>query len=575
MLGPETPSPRRSLSFRLKVTLLAVIAAVAPVIVVGWLVSTVNRTALDEVNRQLLDAAVVNVASNVRATLDDADATLSKIGSVLDEPAATRDPVVEVAIDLAKHVQGVAVYDDGGAQLTSLDGPRGRSIALPATLPAELRRDGFRSGEVRFVAGRAYMLRTFTLTRKRTLTVAAYVALSPIADYAISLVSSRTFGGHILVVTNDRVAIADSLNERVGLMVEAGDVHMLAMFDRGALSHDLYSSSIDQGVFGALRTVDNTPFTIVVEMPYDDVFRSVGAVKKLVLLAVVVAMLASIVLGIVLAHRVTRPISELVDYAGELSKRRFDTRMTVRGHDELGVLGSALERAAANLKASDEQISREVAIRNDLRRYLPSNLVEDVIARKRSLALGGDRRDVTIVFADVVGFTSLAERQPAEHVVNLLNELFTILTEIVFRHGGTVDKFVGDCVMAVWGATDDQPDHALRAVRAARDMLRWLEVGNELWLERFGFKIELAIGINSGEAVVGNLGSESRMEYTAIGDVVNVAARLESIARPDQILTTAATRDRAFGSGDDGFVSLGIRPIIGKGQPIEVFEVRP
>lgn len=352
MLGPETPSPRRSLSFRLKVTLLAVIAAVAPVIVVGWLVSTVNRTALDEVNRQLLDAAVVNVASNVRATLDDADATLSKIGSVLDEPAATRDPVVEVAIDLAKHVQGVAIYDDGGAQLTSLDGPRGRSIALPATLPAELRRDGFRSGEVRFVAGRAYMLRTFTLTRKRTLTVAAYVALSPIADYAISLVSSRTFGGHILVVTADRVAIADSLDERVGLTVEAEDVHMLAMFDRGALSHDLYSSSIDHGVFGALRTVDNTPFTIVVEMPYDDVFRSVGAVKKLVLLAVVVAMLASIVLGIGSEH------AELVVTANRCSPESANRATTSPGSEAAPVVSTNASAAGVGSRARIASTSR-------------------------------------------------------------------------------------------------------------------------------------------------------------------------------------------------------------------------
>lgn len=572
---PEPLPRRRSISFRLKVTLLAVVAAVAPVIIVGLLVSTVNRAALNEVNRQLLDAAIVNVAATVRSTLDDSNATLSKIGSVLDEPATTRDPVIEVALDLAKHIHGVVIYDERGAQLVALEGPKSPPLALPSTLPAELRRDGFRSGELRFVEGRAFLLRTFTLTRERTLTVAGYVALSPIAEHAISLVNDEsTFKGHILVVTPDRVAIADSLGERVGTVVGADDVPMLGMFDRGALGHDLYSYKFDQGVFGALRTVEHTPFTIVVEMPYDDVFRTVETVKKWVLVAVVVAMCASTLFGILLARRVTRPIRALVEYAGELSHRRFDTRMTVRSGDEIGVLGTALERAAANLKASDEQISRELAIRTDLKRYLPNHLVEDVIARKQSLALGGDRRDVTIVFADVVGFTSLAERHPAEHVVGMLNELFTILTEIVFRNGGTVDKFVGDCVMAVWGATDDQRDHATRAVRAARDMLRWLDVGNEMWSERFGFKIELAIGINSGEAIVGNFGSESRMEYTAIGDVVNVAARLESIARPDQILTTAATRERAFAGGDDGFVSLGIRPIIGKGHPIEVFEVR-
>jgi adenylate cyclase len=188
------------------------------------------------------------------------------------------------------------------------------------------------------------------------------------------------------------------------------------------------------------------------------------------------------------------------------------------------------------------------------------------------VSLGGERREITVMFADVVGFTPLAERQRAQDVVTMLNELFTILTEIVFRHGGTVDKFVGDCVMAMWGAPQPQADHAARAVAAAEDMQAWLEAGNESWRERFGFEIELAIGINSGEAVVGNFGSEKRMDYTAIGDTVNVAARLESIARPGQILVTAATRNAV---GDRAtFVALGARGVIGRSQQLELFEVR-
>ncbi|MCA9545292.1 MAG: hypothetical protein KC613_12900 [Myxococcales bacterium] len=180
-------------------------------------------------------------------------------------------------------------------------------------------------------------------------------------------------------------------------------------------------------------------------------------------------------------------------------------------------------------------------------------------------------QNVAVLFADVVGFTPLAESQPAEVVVTVLNELFTLLTDIVFRHGGTIDKFIGDCVMAVWGAPNPQGDHAERALLAAEDMMRWVEAAGAGWQARFGVDLQLAIGINSGEAVVGNVGSESRMEYTAIGDAVNVAARLEGIARPNQILITRATRDAA----GDGFeyAPVGRRPVTGRAEPVQLFEV--
>jgi class 3 adenylate cyclase len=165
----------------------------------------------------------------------------------------------------------------------------------------------------------------------------------------------------------------------------------------------------------------------------------------------------------------------------------------------------------------------------------------------------------------------LAESLPPEKVVGILNQLFTILTEIIFRHGGTVDKFIGDSVMAMWGAPDAQEDHAERAVEAAEDMLRWLEVGNATWEMEHGVKLQLAIGISSGEAVVGNLGSRDRMEYTAIGHIVNIAARLEGIAKPNQILLSRETRDRL--SEDFEIRPCGTQSFPGSARTVELYEV--
>jgi class 3 adenylate cyclase len=258
-------------------------------------------------------------------------------------------------------------------------------------------------------------------------------------------------------------------------------------------------------------------------------------------------------------------------FAHRLAQRRFGEAVEVKTRDELALLGSTLTKASKELEESEESLKRELAIRSDLGRYLPSELVDQIVRREREVVLGGERRNVTILFADVVAFTPLTEKRPPEEVVTMLNELFTILTAIVFRHGGTVDKFIGDCVMALWGAPTAQEDHAARAVAAAEDMFRFLETGNATWQDRFDITIRLAVGIHSGEAVVGNIGSETRMEYTAIGDVVNVAARLESIARPQQILVTQATRDAA---GDDfEYIDAGTHRLAGKEESLQLYEV--
>jgi class 3 adenylate cyclase len=270
---------------------------------------------------------------------------------------------------------------------------------------------------------------------------------------------------------------------------------------------------------------------------------------------------------------VTSPLEQLSAYAGAIARREFDSRIDIRTGDELSVLADAMSRAADDLRIGEQRLAREHAIRSDLGRYLPAELVDLVVRREQDMALGGAKRELTVMFADVVSFTPLTEKLTPTQVVALLNELFTIVTEIVFRHGGTIDKFVGDCVMALWGVPTAQPDHAARALAAAEEILSWLEAGNLTWQRKYGVRVQLAIGVNSGEAVVGNIGSERRMEYTAIGDVVNVAARLEAIARPQQVLLTEATR--AMAGAGFRYTELGARTVAGRAEPLILFELVP
>src|SRR5882672_8625133 len=141
------------------------------------------------------------------------------------------------------------------------------------------------------------------------------------------------------------------------------------------------------------------------------------------------------------------------------------------------------------------------------------------------------RREVTLLFSDIRGFTTLSESRKPEEVIDLLNRYFSLQVEVVFNHGGSLDKFIGDCIMAIWGAPLDDPDHAKRAVACALEMADTLQVFKRSLGPEAPAGFDVGIGIHSGPAVVGLMGSQRRLEYTAIGDTVNLASRVEGLTK--------------------------------------------
>ncbi len=571
---------RRGLSFRVKLSLVAVAVAVVPLIVVGFVVDDRYEDGLSDANHDWIQEVADNLLGVATTTFERASTVLGGIRTVFQDSARTEDErLATVSALVATHpaLVEVGVYDEAGARIDVIRVGTEPVRLSPSITPP---RAGQRFGDVHFHDEQAYVTVFEPLvTPSRSWWLVGELSLVELArrvDAAAESPNSRRGRSVVAVVDTSLRVILSSEESLAGRVVGPAQLATLTGFEGRALDKGLRVDARfmrgSEAMLGAIRTIAGTPFAVVVEIPERYVLYTVSQVRRWVIAAIATAILVAIIVGVAFARRMTRPIRALVDFAGDLGRRRYDRTVRIRSNDELGLVGDALEQAASDLAASDEQMRREQAIRTDLGRYLPKPLVEQIVERRREISLGGDRRDITVLFADVVGFTPLTERQSAETVVTMLNELFTILTEIVFRHGGMVDKFIGDSVMAIWNAPDAQVDHATRAVSAAEDMLRWLEAGNESWRERFGFTVELAIGINSGEAVVGNFGSETRMEFTAIGDTVNVAARLESIARPNQILVTRAVRDAV---GDPArFGELGKRPLAGRAEPVDLFEVR-
>jgi adenylate cyclase len=218
-----------------------------------------------------------------------------------------------------------------------------------------------------------------------------------------------------------------------------------------------------------------------------------------------------------------------------------------------------------------ERIRRETLVRSNFERYFAPQLAERIANAPEAIKLGGDKRRVAVLFSDIRGFTQLSESMKPDETASLLTEYFTEMVECVFRHSGTLDKFMGDAVMAQWGAPIGTPQDADQAMSAALDMMAAMETLNRRWQAEGRPRLELGIGLNYGEAFAGNIGSERRLEFTVIGDTVNTAYRLCSAADSGQILITEEMR-RALKSPPP----LAVCPPVelkGKSQPLPVYRV--
>lgn len=166
-------------------------------------------------------------------------------------------------------------------------------------------------------------------------------------------------------------------------------------------------------------------------------------------------------------------------------------------------------------------------IRGAFQYYLTASVINEMLKDPSKLKLGGDKKDLSVLFSDIRGFTTISEKLSPEELVHLLNEYLTAMTDVVFKYDGTLDKYMGDAIMAIFGAPLSQPDHAGRACRTALDMMKELKSLQKKWQEEGKPALNIGIGINSGDMVVGNMGSQMRFDYTVMGDMVNLGSRLE------------------------------------------------
>ncbi|MCC7307778.1 MAG: GAF domain-containing protein, partial [Acidobacteria bacterium] len=258
---------------------------------------------------------------------------------------------------------------------------------------------------------------------------------------------------------------------------------------------------------------------------------------------------------------------------GVLYADRLDPFATFTA-DHLEMISAVAAQTAVTVETvkAHKRLAREEVARANYSRFMPEYVVKQLLESPNSFRLGGVNQQVTVLFADIRGFTAISEKEKPEKVVNLLNRYFSVMTDIIFEFGGTLDKYIGDGMMAIFGAPTAGEEDALNAVKAAVTMQKRLgQLNAELGAEGYG-SISVGIGLHTGEATIGYIGSNKRSEYTAIGDTVNLASRLESNAAGGQILMSEAT---AAASGN--LIPVNTREpmtVKNRTQPVNVLEVR-
>jgi class 3 adenylate cyclase/CHASE3 domain sensor protein len=403
-------------------------------------------------------------------------------------------------------------------------------------------------------------------------------------EFAKDLDAIEAIGGPGVQASVDRMRTID---ER---FAEAG-AEVLALYEAGDLDRalDLHISA-EHEISHELEDELNALIASFVRRT-DEASAELASLHRFLMISVGlfagISLLIALGLGAVLSWSLIRPVRKMDHALARIAGGDFGEPVEVPNRDEFGRLMVNLNRTRGqlakmykelsdlneNLELTVEQQLGELRNAEQLRRYLAPQVADAVLSGGGTVSLTSTRRNLSILVASIRGFSSLSERLEPEELIDGVNQHFSLMTDVVFRHGGTMDKYVGDGILSFFGDPIPFDDHAERAVVTALEMRQQLRDLRARWPLQRDEELNVGIGISTGYVTVGNIGSDTRTEYTVIGNQVNLASRLAQLAGPDQILVSERTlavpevKERVHATGLDEITLEGFR------RPVGVFEI--
>lgn len=340
------------------------------------------------------------------------------------------------------------------------------------------------------------------------------------------------------LIADPQIVGAAVLDEGGKKLFAAGEVtdEVLERSIQGGLLDDSYrlepsARQLGEVVAGVVSFVAPVSFQnvvaghVLISLSIGTIQSSFEATARVLVLAAILMMLLGIAIAAWMSRRIARPVEDLVVATDRLGSGDFNINLDTARRDELGKLAAAFNRMARSLREKQQ-------MEGVLSRFVADDVAKTMLSDLDKVTIGCERVDASVLFVDIVGFTELAESICPDELVRLLNEYFAYFTTCSRLFFGTVDKFIGDCAMITFGAPKPDVDHRFNAIACASVMLRLLEEVNRKRRERGEREVQVRIGVNSGAMMAGIVGDNQRMEYTVVGDTVNVASRLSRLAEP-------------------------------------------
>ncbi|HUF49716.1 MAG TPA: adenylate/guanylate cyclase domain-containing protein [Longimicrobiales bacterium] len=555
------------LSFRARI-MLALLGAVAAIVVVALLVvrAQTERVTADFTTREQLRShaafeQVERVNRGQLASLGGRFAASNRLPAVLQESLFSgvdeEDFVEDVGyeLDLANATAALVAFTDLDGNPIAAISDRALLADAATAIPAELMRATIARVDTTAFGYHAYGDRLYSmharLLRLDVEPVGFVVLGTPIDDELAA--SLRPAGGHLCFAAAGRcyastLTATDALTTADLVAAAAGAVYLRREGRPWALMGDTLA-----GGAGIAR---------VIALPLDEVQAPFARIQRAIRLAGIGALLVGLAFALLIARGLARPVRALVRATEQVARGDYTVEVESRSRDDIGALAAAFNEMTRGLRLKEQY-------RGLLDKVVSPEIAAEMI--RADVQLGGETREVTTLFADIRGFTPMTEgMQPAE-IVAFLNEVLERASAAVEAEGGVVDKYVGDEVMALFGAPLSAPDDAVRAVRAAVRMRDAIAQLSRERSTRGDVGIAVGIGINTGPVVAGNMGSARRLNYTVIGEAVNVAARLCSAAQPNEILIGEATYRQLDGAAD--VRDAGERQLKGLSRAVAVYVV--
>jgi adenylate cyclase len=455
------------------------------------------------------------------------------------------------------------ITDEAGALLVSSHGPQdaGRSIAAFSPLKEALETDEAALA-IAAIDERLFQLVAVPVHGPD---VIGFLLLGQSIDDALAARLRHATGSDVSFLTQDHVYASSWPSKSRGLFIPSGAQRAALLSEsrrRAAIT-----TAEGERFLSLVVPVDARlpqPLHVLMQGSYDDALKPLRSIQRRIVGIGVVALLLALLICISLASGITSPVQKLVAGMREVLKGNLRYRSRIDRQDEMGFLARSFNEMVVGLEEREH-------IKDTFGRFVSRDVSEAVLAGR--VPLEGERRDVSILFQDIRGFTALSEQLDPATMLRLLNQFFTQVVAAVEAEGGVVKQFLGDGVMALFGAPQKLSDHAERAVRAALGIVHRLAALNES-LQRQGLpRLEIGVGIHSGTVVAGLIGPDNRVEYGVVGDPVNLANRVESLTR--ELSATVLVSREIAGQLGPSFVlgRTATLPVKGKSQPVNVVEV--